>query len=42
LTYFLQTAGRSAVDELARLSDLKAKRSTSDAEFAQAKAKMLA
>ena len=40
--YIRQTAGSSPVDELAKLSDLKAKGSISDAEFEQAKAKLLA
>jgi ABC-type multidrug transport system fused ATPase/permease subunit len=40
--YIRQTAGGSPVDELAKLSDLKAKGSISDAEFERAKAKLLA
>jgi putative oligomerization/nucleic acid binding protein/phospholipase D-like protein len=41
--YVRQTAGRSSsVDELAKLSDLKDKGAISDAEFEQAKAKLLA
>jgi hypothetical protein len=40
--YIRETAGGSSpVDELAKLSDLKAKGAISDAEFEQAKAKLL-
>jgi ABC-type multidrug transport system fused ATPase/permease subunit len=42
-SYIRETAGGSStVDELARLSELKDKGSISDAEFEQAKAKLLA
>jgi hypothetical protein len=42
-TYIRETAGSgSPVDELAKLSDLKDKGAISDAEFEQAKAKLLA
>jgi putative oligomerization/nucleic acid binding protein len=41
--YIRQTAGgSSSVDELAKLSDLRDKGAISDAEFEQAKAKLLA
>lgn len=40
--YVKETAGTSHADEIAKLSDLKAKGDLSDAEFAQAKAKLLA
>ncbi len=39
--YVKETAGTSHADELAKLSDLKAKGDLSDAEFQQAKAKLL-
>lgn len=40
--YVKQTAGTSHADELAKLSDLKAKGDLSETEFEQAKAKLLA
>ena len=41
--YIRQTAGSgSSVDELAKLSDLRDKGAISDAEYQQAKAKLLA
>ena len=39
--YVKETAGTSHADQLAKLSDLKAKGDLSDAEFQQAKAKLL-
>ena len=39
--YVKETAGTSHADELAKLSDLKAKGDLSDAEFQQAKTKLL-
>ena len=41
-SYIRETAGSSHVDELAKLSELKDRGSISDAEFEQAKAKLLA
>lgn len=41
-SYVRETAGASPADELAKLSDLKDKGTISDAEFEQAKAKLLA
>jgi hypothetical protein len=40
--YIRETAGSSSVDELQKLSDLRDKGAISDAEFEQAKAKLLA
>jgi ABC-type multidrug transport system fused ATPase/permease subunit len=40
--YIRETAGSSPVDELHKLSDLRDKGAISDAEFEQAKAKLLA
>ena len=40
--YVKETAGSSHAEELAKLSDLKAKGDLSEAEFEQAKAKLLA
>jgi ABC-type multidrug transport system fused ATPase/permease subunit len=40
-TYIRETAGASPVDELAKLSELKEKGAISDAEFEQAKTKLL-
>jgi hypothetical protein len=40
--YIRETAGSSTADELAKLADLKAKGVISDADFAAAKAKLLA
>ena len=41
-SYIRETAGTSPVDELHKLSDLKDRGAISDAEFEQAKAKLLA
>ena len=41
-SYVRETAGSSAVDELHKLSELKQRGDLSDAEFEQAKAKLLA
>lgn len=41
-TYVRETAGSSSVDELHKLSELKQRGDLSDAEFEQAKAKLLA
>jgi Phospholipase_D-nuclease N-terminal/Short C-terminal domain len=41
-TYVRETAGTSSADELQKLSDLKQRGDLSDAEFEQAKAKLLA
>jgi Short C-terminal domain/Phospholipase_D-nuclease N-terminal len=41
-SYVQQTAGSGSADELAKLADLKAKGVITDAEFDQAKAKILA
>jgi len=40
-SYVRETAGGSSVDELHKLSDLKQRGDLSDAEFEQAKAKLL-